>query len=78
MSLVAMMKLIFQCFFSFPAFDFLCDSSPVDTNGLMDTYYETKRALKTFGNNFKADFKWQVNYAGRMFFLFGGGGACNG
>eukprot|EP00057_Strongylocentrotus_purpuratus_P011496 XP_011665970.1 PREDICTED: DC-STAMP domain-containing protein 1-like [Strongylocentrotus purpuratus] len=42
------------------AFDFLCDNSPVDTNGLMDTYYETKRALKTFGNNFKADFKWQV------------------
>ncbi|XP_041460900.1 E3 ubiquitin-protein ligase DCST1-like [Lytechinus variegatus] len=53
------LKMTFLCRI-FQVFDFMCDKAPVDTNGLMDTYYETKRALKNFANNFKADLKWQV------------------
>ncbi|XP_063951996.1 E3 ubiquitin-protein ligase DCST1-like [Lytechinus pictus] len=53
------LKMTFLCRI-FQVFDFMCDKAPVDTSGLMDTYYETKRALKNFANNFKADLRWQV------------------
>ncbi|XP_072174328.1 E3 ubiquitin-protein ligase DCST1-like [Diadema setosum] len=53
------LKLTILCHIT-QALDFLCDSSPVKTDGLMATYYETKDALRSFSKNFKADLKWQV------------------